>query len=172
VKFPPSGGAVWYDPLREKRMSPSVVGEPPAELLARPTVKMQGHLVYTPNAPAEVQGAEWVRFGFAPFTMHSGSDTCMCEGAGFDIDLFGRVFYPNLGQFRIEVVDAANNRIDTFGRYGNQDSPTAGAAAGVPLGWPLAVVASDTHAYVADTVNRRVVKVRLNYAAERSADVK
>jgi hypothetical protein len=172
VKFPPSGGAVWYDKEREKRLSPSAVGQPPAELLAKPTVKMQGHLVYTPNAPAEVQGADWVRFGFAPFTMHSGSDTCMCEGAGFDIDLFGRVFYPNLGQFRVEVVDAANNMIGTFGRYGNQDSPTTGKSAGIPMGWPLSVVASDTHAYVADTVNRRVVKVKLSYVAEESAEVK
>jgi hypothetical protein len=170
VKFPPSGGAIWYD--KERRLSPSVVGRPPAELLAKPTIKMQGHLIYTPNAPAEVQGAEWVRFGFAPFAMHSGSDTCMCEGAGFDIDLFGRVFYPNVGQFRVEVVDAANNLIGSFGRYGNQDAPTTAKTAGIPIAWPLSVVASDTHAYVADTLNRRVVKVKLDYALIASADVK
>lgn len=170
VKFPPRGGAIWYDPQR--RLSPSAVGRPPADLLAEPTIKMQGHLVYTPNAPAEVQGAEWVRFGFAPFAMHSGSDTCMCEGAGFDIDRFGRVFYPNLGQFRVEVVDAANNLIGACGRYGNQDAPTTGQAAGIPLAWPLSVVASDTHAYVADTLNRRVVKVKLAYALDASVDVK
>ena len=170
VKFQPSGGAIWYD--KERRLSPSVVGRPPAELLAKPTIKMQGHLIYTPNAPAEVQGAEWVRFGFAPFAMHSGSDTCMCEGAGFDIDLFGRVFYPNVGQFRVEVVDAANNLIGSFGRYGNQDAPTTAKTAGIPIAWPLSVVASDTHAYVADTLNRRVVKVKLDYALIASADVK
>jgi hypothetical protein len=169
VKFPPSGGAIWYD--KERRLSPSVVGRPPADLLAKPTIKMQGHVVYKPNAPAEVQGAEWVRFGFAPFAMHSGSDTCMCEGAGFDIDLFGRVFYPNLGQFRVEVVDAANNLIGSFGHYGNQDAPTTGKTAGIPLAWPLSVVASDTHAYVADTLNRRVVKVKLDYALDASTDV-
>ena len=94
----------------------------------------------------------------------------MCESAGGD--LFGRVFYPNLGQFRVEVVDAANNLIGAFGRYGNQDAPTAGKAAGIPFAWPLSVVASDTHAYIADTLNRRVVKVKLDYALETSVDVK
>jgi hypothetical protein len=169
VKFPPSGGAIWYD--KEKRLSPSAQGEPPAELRAKPVVKAQAHLIYTPRAPVEIQGAEWFRFGFAPFSMHSSSDTCMCEGAGFDIDLYGRVFYPNLGQFRVEVVDGSGAFIGAFGKYGNQDSGGAGARVktpDIPLAWPLTVVVSDTHAYVGDTVNRRVVKVKLAYAAEAS----
>ena len=173
VKFPPSGGAVWYG--KERKLSPSAIGQPPTELLAQPTLKFQAHLVYTPNAPAEVQGAEWVRFGFAPFAMHSGSDTCMCEGAGFDIDLFGRVFYPNLGQFRIEVVDANNNLIGTFGKYGNQDSGGPDAAVkkpDIPFAWPLTVAVSDTHAYVADTINRRVVRVRLAWTAQETCEIR
>ena len=36
----------------------------------------------------------------------------------------------------------------------------------IPLAWPTYVAVSDTHAYVNDTVSRRVVKVKLNYAAE------
>ena len=121
--------------------------------------------------------------------MHSGSDTCMCEGAGFDIDLYGRVFYPNLGQFRIEYVDAANNMLGHFGKYGNQDStgvkPGEKKAAGspgegagstpavvkkpaIPMAWPITCVASDTHVYVGDTVNRRVVKVKLGAAVEET----
>ncbi|MCX7590586.1 MAG: hypothetical protein N2255_03050 [Kiritimatiellae bacterium] len=183
VKFPPSGGAIWYDPQR--RVSPSAAGQPPADLLAKPAIKVQAHLVYTPNAPAEIQGAEWYRFGFAPFAMHSGSDTCMCEGAGFDIDLYGRVFYPNLGQFRVEVVDAMNNWLCAFGRYGNQDSPNlpttlaktekpdmAKDTAVIPFAWPLTVAVSDTHAYVADTINRRVVKVRLDSALTAYCDLR
>jgi hypothetical protein len=73
----------------------------------------------------------------------------MCEGSGFAVDPFGRVFFPNLGQFRVEVIDTNNNPIATFGGYGNPD----------------------THAYVADTVNLRVAKVKLAYAAEASAAV-
>jgi hypothetical protein len=38
----------------------------------------------------------------------------------------------------------------------------------IPLAWPTYVAVSDRHAYIADTVNRRVVRVRLNYAAEET----
>jgi hypothetical protein len=195
IKFPPSGGAIWYGGKRTP--APGVVGKPPAELLAKPTVKTIAHLVYRVKAPTEIQGAEWYRFGFAPHAMHSGSDTCMCEGAGFDIDLYGRVFYPNLGQFRIEFVDAANNMIGHFGKYGNMDStgvrpgekkgkkpgakspgeagrkaPAVVTKPDIPMGWPITCVASDTHVYVGDTINRRVVKVKLAAAAEETCAVK
>jgi hypothetical protein len=175
VKFPPEGGAIWYD--KQKRPSLSAKGKPPAELLAKPAIKTIAHLVYAVKAPVEIQGAEWYRFGFAPYAMHSGSDTCMCEGAGFDIDEYGRVFYPNLGQFRIEMVDAANNVIGHFGKYGNQDSMGKGVEDSlvtkpeIPMAWPITCVASDTHVYVGDTVNRRVVKVRLDYAASETCSI-
>src|SRR5262249_1428821 len=35
VKFPPTGGAIWHDPAK---LPKSAVGEPPAELLAKPKV--------------------------------------------------------------------------------------------------------------------------------------
>ena len=93
----------------------------------------------------------------------------MCEGSGFDVDPFGRVFLPNLGQFRIEVVDTNNNPITTFGKYGNEDSGGPGARVpkpAIPLAWPVYVAVSDRYAYVADTVNRRVVRVKLTCAVE------
>lgn len=98
------------------------------------------------------------------FTSH-----CMCEDSGFDVDPFGRVFFPNLGQFRIEVVDTNNNPITTFGKYGNEDSGGPRARVqkpDIPLAWPVYVAVSDRRAYVADTVNRRVVRVKLGAAAE------
>jgi hypothetical protein len=73
-----------------------------------------------------------------------------------------------------------------FGRYGNQDdvpvrdggsgmrnegaqsSRTPNPASRIPLTWPLAVALSETHAYVADTLSRRVVKVKLAWAAEEA----
>ena len=84
------------------------------------------------------------------------------------MDPVGRVFYPNLGQFRVEVIDTNNNFIASFGTYGNPDS----GGPGIPLAWPVYVTVSDTHAYVADTVNRRVVKVRLGARAEATCEVK
>ena len=125
-----------------------------------------------PYRTGEIQGALWTRFGFAPYacgvcascsTIH-----CGCEAAGFDVDPYGRVFYPNLGQFRVEVVDTNNNWIGTFGKYGNEDSGGPNAKVKkpeIPLAWPTYVAVSDTHAYVNDTVSRRVVRVKLNYAA-------
>lgn len=150
---------------------------PPAELLAKPRVKVKAHVGYRRQSTAELQGALWYRFGYAPYsaTSSTSTDTCMCEGSGFDVDAFGRVFFPNLGQFRVEVIDTNNNPIATFGKYGNQDSGGKDARVSkpaIPLAWPVYVVASDTHAYVADTINRRVVRVRLGYAAEATCPVR
>src|SRR5262245_48688638 len=83
----------------------------------------------------------------APYSAHMSGNTshCMCEGSGFDVDPFGRVFFPNLGQFRVEVVDTNNSPITTFGKYGNEDSGGANAPVkrpDIPLAWPT---------YVADT---------------------
>ncbi|GAG21939.1 unnamed protein product, partial [marine sediment metagenome] len=172
VKFPPSGGAIWYG--KSKGNSSSCVGKPSAEFLAKPTIKTGAH-VSVGGGKAELQGAEWYRFGFAPFSIHNTSGNCSCEGGGFDVDMFGRVFYPNSGQFRVEVVDAANNMIGTFGKYGNQDSGGKDATVKkpeIPLAWPLTVVTSDTHAYVADTINRRMVKVKLGYQVEETCAVR
>ncbi len=172
VKFKPTGGAIWFGGRKGK--TTSYVGKPTAEFLAGPSIKAGAQNYAGSGGKSELQGAEWYRFGFAPWGIHGSSWQCSCEGAGFDVDLFGRVFYPNVPQFRVEVVDAANNMIGTFGKYGNQDSGGKDATVKkpeIPMAWPLTVVASDTHAYVADTLNRRIVKVKLGYAAEASADL-
>jgi DNA-binding beta-propeller fold protein YncE len=168
VKFPPSGGVIWH---QKDHLPKSAVGEPPAELLALPRVPFKRHYAYQPHLTGEIQGALWTRFGYAPYSAHMSGNTshCMCQGSGFDVDPFGRVFFPNLGQFRIEVIDTNNNPITTFGKYGNEDSggPDAGVKKpDIPLAWPTYVAVSDRWVYVADTVNRRVVRVKLVAAAE------
>ncbi|HOX07376.1 MAG TPA: hypothetical protein PK280_13320 [Planctomycetota bacterium] len=173
VKFPPEGGAIWYT----KEPGPYVEGKPPAELAAKPKVKAQYHLGYKTKGEAEVQGALWQRFGFAPYTATQDScyRTCMCEGGGFDVDPYGRVFFPNLGQFRVEVLDTNGNPVTMFGKYGNQDSGGKDARVkkpDIPLAWPINVVTSETHAYVADTTSRRVAKVKLAWAAEETCEGK
>jgi hypothetical protein len=172
VKFPPTGGAIWSKP----HLTASVEGTPPAELLALPKVPVRIHAGYRTQDKADLQGALWHRFGFAPYTcvMSSCYRTCMCESAGFDVDPYGRVFFPNLGQFRIEVLDTSGNPLTMFGQYGNQDSRGAGSLVpkpAIPLTWPLTVAVSETHAYVADTLSRRVVKVKIAYAAEETCPV-
>jgi len=172
LKFPPTGGIIWH----QKDLPKSAVGEPPAELLAKPRQPFKRHFGYSPHLTGEVQGALWTRFGYSPYSAHMTGNTshCMCEGSGFDVDPFGRVFFPNLGQFRIEVVDTNNNPITTFGKYGNEDSGGPNARIkkpDIPLAWPVYVAASDRWAYVADTVNRRIVRVKLAYGAEATCAV-
>jgi len=169
LKFPPEGGIIWYD----KGLPKSAFGQPPAELLAKPKQPFKKHIAYTPHLTGEIQGALWTRFGYSPYSGRIIGNTshCSCEGHGFDVDSFGRVFFPNAGQLRVEVVDTNNNPIMTFGKYGNEDSGGPNARVktpDIPLAWPSYVAVSDRFAYVADTINRRVVRVKLGYATEAS----
>jgi DNA-binding beta-propeller fold protein YncE len=176
IKFPPDGGAIWYgkDPCVDAE------GKPSAKLLAKPRVTYKRHIGYN-FKPVDVQGAEWVRFGFAPYGEARGAGFCMCEGVGFDVDGFGRVFYPNLGQFRIEMVDTNNNWIGSFGKYGTQDTKVRAASSKssetadespIPLAWPTYVAVDDDYAYVNDTLSNRVVRVKLGCEAEEVCAVK
>lgn len=172
IKFPPEGGIIWH----QKELPRSCVGKPPADLLAKPKQPFKRHFGYSPHLTGEIQGALWTRFGYAPYSAHMSGNTshCMCEGSGFDVDPFGRVFFPNLGQYRIEVIDTNNNPITTFGKYGNEDSGGPNARVkkpDIPLAWPVYVAVSDDHAYVADTVNRRVVRVKLGAVAEATCAI-
>lgn len=169
VKFPPEGGVIWYD----SNLPKSCLGQPPAELLAKPKQPFKKHAGASPHLTGEIQGALWTRFGYSPYSGRVIGNTshCSCEGHGFDVDSFGRVFFPNAGQCRVEVVDTNNNPIVSFGKYGNEDSggPSARVAKPtIPLAWPVYVAVSDRWAYVADTINRRVVRVRLTYQAEET----
>ena len=72
------------------------------------------------------------------------------------------------------MIDTNNNVITTFGMCGNEDSggPKAGVKKPeVPLAWPVSVTKSDRQASVADTINRRVVRVKLAYQTEASCVV-
>jgi hypothetical protein len=174
IKFPPSGGAMYYTGAKKGALDAKDV---PEAIRKKPTMKIS----YPSHAcgrisDGTVQGAEWIRPGFAPFSMkHGGVAFCHCENSGFDVDDFGRVFYPNLGQFRVEVVDTDNNWIGSFGHYGNQDSGGPDATVKtpeIPLAWPAYVAVSDKYAYVSDSISLRIVRVKLEYEAEAMVAVK
>jgi hypothetical protein len=183
VKFPPEGGAFHWPANKRGKFSFEGLS---SKVAAKPKKKYQffagGRY---PHRQCELQGAEWVRFGYSPYseTYPAGTPVCMCEGAGFDVDGFGRVWHTNLFRFRVEVADTNNNTICHFGAYGNQDSlgggksvpRDSGSAAGkhpdVPLAWPTYVAVSDNYAYVNDTVGMRVNRVKLEYAAEETCAV-
>jgi DNA-binding beta-propeller fold protein YncE len=124
----------------------------------------------------EVKGAKWIHLGVTgTLGFNSGKHPthhCSCQSSRIDVDGFGRVFFPDAGRFRIWVLDTDGNEICWFGSYGNVDS--AGPESSIPkpdipLAWPQAVAAdAEGNVYVGDRINRRVVKVKLNYAAEET----
>jgi hypothetical protein len=103
---------------------------------------------------------------------------CTCKEARFDLDLYGRLYIPNVLTYRVTLVDNAGSVICTAGHYGNADSqgPAAGSPLkkpAVPLGWPLTVGAAPDHGhvYVGDVVNSRIVRIDLTWAAEASCRI-
>jgi hypothetical protein len=158
---------------------------------------------YNTNLTTEVKGAKWIVPGASNVpSWRTGKpyvkpDICLCESPRFDVDGFGRSFYPDAGRFRVGVLDTGGNAVCTFGTYGNQDSPLRNADLGVrngtasgrgpaagtpqsavrnpqleiPLCWPHAVAVGDEAVYVGDRLNRRVVRVKIGYAAEATVGI-
>jgi hypothetical protein len=155
------------------------------------TLKKEEVAAYTKPAGNMLQGALWWRSGFSHVGKTQGNDTCHCTGSDFDMDDFGRVFVPDNGRFRIGVLDANGNELLSFGGYGNQDfrgpesyvvdpathllrprkaedppglkSPFASPE--IALGWVVGLAVTDRYAYVDDVLNKRMLRVRLDYHA-------
>jgi hypothetical protein len=118
----------------------------------------------------EVKGAQWMFFGASPVpNWRIGyPDVCLCESPRFDVDGYGRVFFPDAARFRVGVLDTNGNFIRWFGSYGNPDSAGRDSAVptpDIPLYWPYLVEADEGAVYIGDRVNRRIVAVTLRYAA-------
>jgi len=147
-----------------------------------------------------LQGALWWRFGFSPLgDMGRGGSSphCHCTGSDFDVDDFGRVFAPDTGRFRVGVLDTRGNEILSFGAYGNQDfcgpdsyvvdpatqrlrprmpddpadlvSPFAKPE--IAFGWIVGLAVTDRYAYVDDVLNKRILRVKLDYAVEETCEI-
>jgi hypothetical protein len=152
VKFPPEGGTIR-----------SAAGGTNVE--------------YSFEKRTQIKGAEWMFFGASPVPSWRlrFPDTCLCESPRFDVDGYGRSIFPDAARFRCGILDTAGNPIAWFGAYGNQDS--AGPTSTIPkpaiaFYWPFEICAGEDVVYVADRLNRRVVQVDLEYAAEATVDVR
>ncbi|MCG3178959.1 MAG: hypothetical protein BIFFINMI_01289 [Phycisphaerae bacterium] len=96
---------------------------------------------------------------------------CVCRVPRFDLDRFDRLYVPNAVTNSVLVYDSEANLIGQFGAYGNADSAGVGSAIpapAIPLGWPTGVGVSESHVYVGDLYNRRVVRVDPTWALSRS----
>ena len=125
----------------------------------------------------EMKGAEWIypEASVVPSWRTRGTpDVCLCESPCFDVDGFGRSFFPDALRFQAGVLDAAGNLICRFGSYGNPDSagPTSAIPTPeIPILWLHGVGVSDEAVYLGDRIARRIVRVKLNYAVEERRNV-
>ncbi|HOX08470.1 MAG TPA: hypothetical protein PK280_18890 [Planctomycetota bacterium] len=168
VKFSPKGGIIdvkgWKNPF-------------PGEFKADPAFKETAVVWYEARqlrGPEKVVGAEWVHPGISQVFLAR----CNCESTSFDVDEFGRVFFPDTFLYQVRVIDTAGNALTTIGGYGNADScgpeskDKALAVPEIALGWLVGVGVTDRYAYMGDSMNRRLLRAKLVYAAEESCEVK
>lgn len=95
---------------------------------------------------------------------------CIVRSPRFDVDGFGRIYYPtNIAQ-TISIIDNEGNDILQFGTYGNRDS--MGGLAGdlvptrdIPMGFPNSVAVTDNYIYVGDMVNLRLLRIKKEFGA-------
>jgi len=186
VKFSPKGGMVHFDGVDPFTGQPKL--DPALKSFEVDFATGAGNL-----KPVKITGAEWVHPGIG----HIGHYNCNCENVTFDVDEFGRVFFPDTPMYQMRVIDTAGNAITTIGGYGNADncgpeSAVIDAKTGQPrprraddpkdmkspfaepdiaMCWPTGVGVTDRHLYVADSISRRLVRARVAYAAEESCPV-
>lgn len=168
MKFTPAGGAIWF-PKPTPDFAYAFEGE--AKLpVDQPRLKME--TVFgdkcVPTA-GEIQGAQWMKYGVSYILdmVPSHNRRCHCVATEFKVDPFGRVFYTDQGRFRVVVLDPGGNEILAFGQYGNQDAGNGELA----FSWFTGLGVSDRYIYVADGSNRRVLRIKMGYAAEERVEV-
>jgi hypothetical protein len=169
VKIAPDGGAVWNTAgshqgewRKPVKIAPGTRG---LELVTRHD---------WPKGTRFVENGLAVYPGFASMSGGFGAG-CYCRQPMFGLDGWGRLYIPNAVTFSVRIVDNAGNEIARFGHYGNADSAGPGSAIptpAIPLGWPEAVGASYKAVYVADTLNRRIVRLRKIYAQEKTVPLR
>ncbi|MCX7591885.1 MAG: hypothetical protein N2255_09700, partial [Kiritimatiellae bacterium] len=163
VKFGPNGGAITGLP-EGKNWPPTPRS---SNDVYRPAPEVQWFMFNYHHL--RVEGAEWQFHGICPIPAQYQGVThverCVCSGARFDLDPFDRVFVPDTMRHRITVLDSAGNIICRFGRYGNRDSD------GLGFSHAAYVAAGGEYAFVGDTGNRRLVRVKFVYAAEEEREI-
>lgn len=206
LKFSPKGGMVHW-PLGAGRDGVKGVpsynegswagldpfdGEPKLDPEAK---KWEGEFYSWDNLrPLSVTGAEWM----FPGVGNVGMFRCNCENITFEVDEFGRTFFPDMCLFQIKVIDTAGNAITHFGSYGNPencgpDSPVIDAKTGklrmrqasdpqdlkspyaepdIAIAWPAGLGVTDKYAYIGDAVNRRLLRAKIVYAKEETCAIK
>lgn len=193
VKFSPKGGMI--DFVNPPQWATCFKGTP---YTGKPKLdeglkEIDAEYYYDGNRPAKLTGAEWIHPGFG----HIGPCRCNCESATFDVDEFGRTFFPDTVQFQVRVIDTSGNAICKFGDFGSEncmgpespvvdpkshrlrppraDDPTdlvsPFAKPEIAFSWVVGVGVTDRYAYFGDTLNLRLLRAKLVYAEEGTAPI-
>jgi len=191
LKFSPKGGMVHWKNRKGKKGEP-YTGTPRLDpaLKTLKAAYMQG--AYYKGL--KITGAEWIHPGIG----HVGFYRCNCENVTFDVDEFGRVFFPDTPQFQVRVIDTAGNAITSFGDFGDEnhmgpDSPVVDprtnrvrprrnddpkdmkspfAKPEIAFSWLVGVGVTDKYAYMGDSINQRLLRAKLTYVAEETCAIK
>jgi hypothetical protein len=171
-KFGPEGGRIYGN-----YSTKDVVGDVDVALEKAPADAVAYKSGYT-RWDVKVSGAKW-RYPGVGIIPHSfdgfrGDDGCECMQTQLDADLYGRVYAPSVFYSSVEMLDSAGNRIARIGAYGNGDSIRKNDPVSEPeiaFAWPTETDYAELNEtlYVSDSVNRCVVAVTFEYAAEKTA---
>jgi hypothetical protein len=197
LKFGPKGGMVHWEKARGGSHGPGANGMEPftGEPKLDPTLKTMevDHGGTYLRCGLKVTGAEWVHPGIG----HVGFYGCTCENVNFEVDEFGRVFFPDSPLFQVRVIDTAGNPITKFGGYGDancmgpessvvdpktnrvrprraddpKDMKSPFAEPELGFSWLVGVGVTDRYAYLGDSLNQRLLRAKLVYAAEETVAV-
>ncbi len=193
VKFGPRGGTVEFTDA--PKWANYATGEPyTGQPKLDPGLKSLNADWYWGGVhKTKVIGAEWVHPGFG----HAGFYKCNCESVTFDVDEFGRTFFPDPLTFQVRVIDTAGNALTRFGGFGTENcmgpespvvdpktdrlrprraddpkdmkSPFAEPELGFQ--WLVGVGVTDRYGYFGDSLNQRLLRAKLVYAAEETVTV-
>ena len=173
LKFGPAGGKLYG--LATKPKAEKGKPEPPTPALADAGNAPAGAATFWSGSlkkEARVAGALWRYGGVGPIPASDfgwGDPGCICWNSRLAVDLYGRVFAPNVFRFCVDMLDTNGNRIARIGRYGNSDSAGPGSPVPEPaiaFAWPAYVDAAGGKIFVSDPSNRRITVVRLEWQAE------